>query len=61
MSQVHLLLYNTNLIKAVTNSYIPIVLAILQAETTFVGDFLRYISPLLNTRDTRNLTKGRNS
>ena len=41
--------------------YISIVLAILQAETTFVSDFLCYISPLLNTRDTQNLTKGRNS
>ena len=56
MSRVHLLLYNTNLIKPVTDIRIPIVLAILQAETTFVGDFLRYISPLLNTRDTQNLT-----
>ena len=48
MSRVHLHLCNNES----CNGYISIVLAILQAETTFVGDFLRYISPLLNTRDT---------
>ena len=61
MSQVHLLLYNTNLIKAVTDIRISIILAIFHAETTFVGDFLHYILPLLNTHNTRNLTTGRNS
>ena len=57
MSRVHLLFYNTNLIKAVMDIRISIVLAIL----TFVGDFLRYILPLLDTCDTQNLTKGHNS
>ena len=39
------------------NGYKPIALAILQAKTTFVGN---YILPLLNARDTQDLTKGRN-
>ena len=39
------------------NGYKPIALAILQAKITFVGN---YILPLLNARDTQDLTKGRN-
>ena len=38
-----------------------IVLAIVQAKTTFVGDLHHYISSLLNTRDTRDLTNDCNS
>ena len=43
------------------NGYTRVVLAIVQAKTTFVGDLHRYISSLFNTRGTRDLTNGCNS
>ena len=43
------------------NGYTRVVLAIVQAKTTFVSDLHHYISSLLNTRGTQDLTNGCNS
>ena len=56
VSRVHLLFYSRN-----CNGYTHVVLAMVQAKTTFVGDLHHYISSLLNTRGTRDLTNGCNS
>ena len=43
------------------NRYTHVVLAIVQAKTTFVGNLHHYISSLLNTQGTQDLTNGCNS
>ena len=51
--------FSTILTRRSCNGYTRVILAILLAKTTFIGNFLHYISSLFNTSDTRDPTKGR--
>ena len=53
--------FSTILTRRNCNGNTRVVLAIIQAKTTFVGDLHHYFSSLLNTRGTQDLTNGHNS